>query len=92
MNIFRSAFAAMAVMAGMALGLASMVVVPALRYLAAGCDALANGIDKLDRELAYKLNEQAIGAEEVSADLKRESNGYRQSSATTKEWSSPAMA
>lgn len=74
-------------MAGLLLGLASLVVQPTLRYLAAGCDSLANGIDKLDRELAHKFAEDVQHASGVASGLQRESNGFRQSSATD----SPAM-
>lgn len=91
-NIYRSLFAVLAVSVGAVLGLASAVLQPTLRYIAHGCEALASGIDKLDRELAHKLNEQAIGCDEVSSDLKRESNGYRQSSASDELKGSPAMA
>lgn len=81
MRMFRSIALSLAMAVGALLGVVSCVVQPALRYLSAACDALANGLDKLDRELAHKFAEDVQFAAGVNSGLQRESHGFRQSSA-----------
>ena len=85
MKILRSLGMALAMLGGLALGVASLVVAPILRNLANVCDRAACGIAKLDLELAHKFADKVPLSDDVLANMQRESHGFRQSSAVEPE-------
>ena len=70
---------------GMALGVCSLIAYPVLRTLADACDRAACGIKKLDLELAHKFADKVSLSPDVLANMRRESNGFRQGSALEPE-------
>lgn len=90
MKVLRSACLSLAIAASAFLGIASAVLAPAMLCVAHGCKALACGVAKLKRELAYKFSEVGHTGVGAGAGLRRESNGYRQSSASEEDWLAPA--
>lgn len=92
MKMYRSIGLVIAGLSSALLGVVAMLATPVLRYVAVGCEQLACGVEKLERDLAFKLNESAIGCDEISSDLKRESNGYRQGSAMRNEHQGDSLA
>lgn len=83
MKIFRSIALCLGMAVVAACDVMSRVVEPLIRYVTAGCEAMACGVDKLKRELVHNANRD-IGCEErVSSGFRRESHGFRQSTAGT---------
>lgn len=85
MKIMRSLGMALAMLGGLALGVASLVVAPILRTMVNVCDRAACGIAKLDLELAHKFADKVTLSDDVLANMQRESHGFRQSSAVEPE-------
>ena len=81
MKVLRYAALKLAGILSLGLGLLSLVSQPVLHFVAHGCESMSCGLDKLEPDLAHMRAQADIGAEEISSDLKRESHGYRQSSA-----------
>lgn len=85
MKIFRSIGMALALMAGTALGVCSLIAYPVLRFVADACDRAACGIKRLDLELAQKFADKAKLSDDILSNMQRESHGFRQSSAVEQE-------
>jgi hypothetical protein len=54
---------------------------PLVRFVSSICRDMACGVEKLKRELAYKFSEDSQAGVGADAGLRRESHGYRQTSA-----------
>jgi len=93
MKIFRSIALAFcmpfAMLGGLVLALGSIVTYPVLRTLADACDRAACGIKKLDLELALKFADKVSLSPDVLANMRRESNGFRQGSVEEYEGFAP---
>jgi len=72
---------ALAVGLSAACSVMSAVLDPLARYLVAGVERLASGVEKLHRQLAHNRNESAEPFLGMSSGLSREGHGYRQASA-----------
>jgi hypothetical protein len=54
---------------------------PLVRFVSSICRDMACGVAKLKRELAYKFSEDSQSASGVGEGLRKDSHGYRQTSA-----------
>lgn len=59
----------------------SRICEPLVRFVSSICRDMACGVEKLKRELAYKFSEGSQTGSGADAGLRRESHGYRQTSA-----------
>lgn len=61
----------------------SRMIEPLVSYVTAGCEAMACGVAKLKRELVHNANREIGVGEGISSGFRRESHGFRQSTAGT---------
>jgi hypothetical protein len=65
---------------------------PLVRFVSSICRDMACGVEKLKRELAYKFSEDSQTGVGAGAGLRRESHGYRQTSADDFDYAGAAHA
>lgn len=80
-SIFKTIGVVCAGLIGAILAMGSIVAEPLLRGVAKHCNNAADAIQKFDAELALKFKDGVTFGTATSSDVRRESNGYRQSSA-----------
>lgn len=81
MKMFKAVLSALGAIAVLMLGAVSVTLKPALHYLAEGCHALANGIERFERDLVHMFGAEPASGEGLQSGMRREGHGFRQHSA-----------